>query len=524
MKKNKVLSLLLISGLILSNSSPLLVLAEEATQHSSVLLSESTDAQENQAKTEEQSDETPTEAAPSVDESKTTTSTAETTVNTSETTSSQKSEISASSEASSETNTDQSEQTQSTSSSETASSSEEKKSTEASSESSKSTETSKEVTKTETKTATSSATSVAKAATASSSSTTATSSQQPTISAAVAGFDENVVNNAVTATPFYVEHWSGKDAYTHNILAHRYGISAEQLDGFLQSTGIAYDSNRINGKKLLEWERKSGLDVRAIVAIAISESSLGTAGVARLAGANMFGYGAFDNNPENAQNYSDEAAVMALTKTTIIDNKNVTFKVQDDKAKKLAAGQLNTVAEGGVYFTDASGSGERRAKIMENLDRWIDEHGGTPAIPDELKNLSTAMLANVPTGFQVSASMNASAYTASTYPWGQCTWYVYNRAKELGYSFGEYMGNGGDWQHQVGYETTHEAKVGYAVSFAPGQAGADATYGHVAIVEEVKEDGSVLISESNAMGLGVVSYRTFSASQASQLTYVIGHK
>jgi surface antigen len=51
---------------------------------------------------------------------------------------------------------------------------------------------------------------------------------------------------------------------------------------------------------------------------------------------------------------------------------------------------------------------------------------------------------------------------------------------------------------------------------------AAATYGHVAIVEEVKDDGSILISESNALGAGIVSYRTFAAGQASQLTYVIG--
>lgn len=50
------------------------------------------------------------------------------------------------------------------------------------------------------------------------------------------------------------------------------------------------------------------------------------------------------------------------------------------------------------------------------------------------------------------------------------------------------MGNGGDWKNKPGYQTTHEAKTGYAISFSPGQAGADRTYGHVAIVEDVKED------------------------------------
>lgn len=54
----------------------------------------------------------------------------------------------------------------------------------------------------------------------------------------------------------YVEHWSGKDAYTHNLLSRRYGIKAEQIDGYLKSTGISYDKTRINGEKLLQWEKK----------------------------------------------------------------------------------------------------------------------------------------------------------------------------------------------------------------------------------------------------------------------------
>lgn len=62
-----------------------------------------------------------------------------------------------------------------------------------------------------------------------------------------------------------------------------------------------------------------------------------------------------------------------------------------------------------------------------------------------------------------------------------------------------------------------------ALSFSPGQAGADPTYGHIAFVEQVKSDGSILISESNIKGLGVVSYRTFDAETAKQITYVIGH-
>lgn len=322
----------------------------------------------------------------------------------------------------------------------------------------------------------------------------------------------------------YVEHWSGPDAYHHNLLSHRYGITAAQLDGFLASTNISYDKHRINGAKLLEWEKVSGLDVRAIIAIAMAESSLGTAGVATVSKANMFGYGAFDYNTSNAINFSDEEAVKKLTAETIIQNKNITFKIQDDKAKKYSMRQLNTVVEGGVYFTDTSGTGKRRAQIMQEIDSWIDRHGGTPAIPENLKHLNSTSIATVPTGYKLTAPINTATYIALSYPWGQCTWYVYNRARELGYLFDPYMGNGGDWRYKSGYELTHSPKVGYAISFAPGQAGADSSYGHVAIVEEVRKDGSILVSESNALGEGVISYRTFNAQQALELTYVIGKK
>lgn len=344
--------------------------------------------------------------------------------------------------------------------------------------------------------------------------------------ASIESFSNVVLDDAIIVSNQYVDHWSGQDAYTHNLLSKRFGISAEQLDGFLQSTGIDYDSNRFNGENLLKWEKESGLDVRAIVAIAIAESSLGTAGVAKDNQANAFGYGAFDNNPDNAKRFNDEEAIKALTKISIIKNKNNTFKRQDDKARQLANGQLDVAKDGGVYFTDTSGTGKRRAKVMEDLDRWIDQHGGTPKAPALANTLisSGSIASSIPEGFNLSASIDKSGYTAATYPWGQCTWYVYNRAQEFGIAFSPFMGNGGDWRLKLGYETSHEPKQGAAVSFAPGQAGADATYGHVAFVEDVREDGSILISESNVTGLGNISFRTFSAQEAKQLTYVFGQK
>lgn len=79
----------------------------------------------------------------------------------------------------------------------------------------------------------------------------------------------NINNFAPTTTGTYTTNWSTGDPYTHNLFVKRYGITANQLDGFLNSTGIAYDKSRINGRLALEWERSSGVDVRAIIAIAV---------------------------------------------------------------------------------------------------------------------------------------------------------------------------------------------------------------------------------------------------------------
>ena len=39
------------------------------------------------------------------------------------------------------------------------------------------------------------------------------------------------------------------------------------------------------------------------------------------------------------------------------------------------------------------------------------------------------------------------------------------------------MGNGGRWMNASGYQTTHTPTEHSALSFRPGQAGADPTYG-----------------------------------------------
>lgn len=109
------------------------------------------------------------------------------------------------------------------------------------------------------------------------------------------------------------------------------------------------------------------------------------------------------------------------------------------------------------------------------------------------------------------------------YP-GQCTWYVYNRFSQLGKPIKHSpMGNGGEWAfyaQNYGYSVSRNARAGTAISFPPGVAGSSPQYGHIAFVEKVNDDGSVLVSEMNVKGEFIISTRLISKEQASLCYYI----
>lgn len=114
--------------------------------------------------------------------------------------------------------------------------------------------------------------------------------------------------------------------------------------------------------------------------------------------------------------------------------------------------------------------------------------------------------------------------TSGSYPVGQCTWYAFNRVKQLGKSVDDYMGNGGEWAtigKSLGYQVSQKPKAGWLISFKPGVAGSDPRYGHVAFVEVVRPEG-ILISEGNVYGGTVISYRVIDTALATsdQVSYI----
>ena len=110
---------------------------------------------------------------------------------------------------------------------------------------------------------------------------------------------------------------------------------------------------------------------------------------------------------------------------------------------------------------------------------------------------------------------NASSAGGNLYTSGQCTYYVYDK---VGGKIGSTWGNANNWANAA-------ASAGYTVNNSPSQGAilqtSQGAFGHVAYVESVNSNGSITVSEMNyGHGVGVVTSRTISASQAASYNYI----
>lgn len=124
-------------------------------------------------------------------------------------------------------------------------------------------------------------------------------------------------------------------------------------------------------------------------------------------------------------------------------------------------------------------------------------------------------------------------YAGNSYPFGQCTWGAYNRLAQIGMPiewFSGDSGNGGNWGEIAkakGYKVEKgKPHIGWGASFHGGLAGSDPTAGHIAVVEYINPDGSILVSETNVVkaGSGLRSWRVISKETVAQVNFIQGRK
>jgi len=118
-----------------------------------------------------------------------------------------------------------------------------------------------------------------------------------------------------------------------------------------------------------------------------------------------------------------------------------------------------------------------------------------------------------------SASILAGLSGGNRYDFGNCTWYAYNRRAALGMPIGGMWGNASSWASLArasGFLVNNKPGIGAVMQTANAAGG----YGHVAIVESLNGDGSILISEMNYAGFDVKSTRTIPADSVGSYNYI----
>ena len=192
--------------------------------------------------------------------------------------------------------------------------------------------------------------------------------------------------------------------------------------------------------------------------------------------------------------------------------------------------------------SSSSTSGTYTVKSGDTLSKIARAHGMNYRTLMNINNISSHLIYP---GQKLSISGSSSSSSASTststtqnvsapaptsvsygtnhYYWGDCTWYVFERRQQLGKPVGNNWGNAYDWDNRArsaGYRVNNSPSVGAIM-----QANAWTNYawglGHVAVVERINSNGSILVSEMNfGSGKGVKTFRTISASQVSGHNFI----
>lgn len=187
-------------------------------------------------------------------------------------------------------------------------------------------------------------------------------------------------------------------------------------------------------------------------------------------------------------------------------------------SSQTSGGSSHTVKSGESLNIIANNYGVSVDALMSanNLNGYLIQPGQSLKIPNGSSVGGSGGSGNTAT--QSPSTGNNSASDANLYDWGQCTWHVFNRRAQIGKGISTYWWNANNWDNAAardGYRIDYHPTVG---SIAQSDAG---YYGHVAFVERVNSNGSLLVSEMNfSAGPGVLTYRTIPAYQVRQYKFI----
>ena len=105
----------------------------------------------------------------------------------------------------------------------------------------------------------------------------------------------------------------------------------------------------------------------------------------------------------------------------------------------------------------------------------------------------------------------------NTYAKGQCTYYVFDRVKEDHQLISNQWGDAKYWANKAkkqGYTVNENPTKGSILHYPKGK------YGHVAYVEQVNNDGSLIVSDMNFRKPYEITTRFVDVYQVDQFNYI----
>lgn len=154
----------------------------------------------------------------------------------------------------------------------------------------------------------------------------------------------------------------------------------------------------------------------------------------------------------------------------------------------------------------AHNAGEGRLLTYPDIPRitrdYLDKmHALTGCSPGRVEGVLEPPLTMGPDGWTVDIPASGIVESDRYERW-QCTWWAASRRAHIGRPIDGRMGDAHMWRDSAsgyGWPVGKDPRPGDVMVLQPGVLGASDAYGHVAVVEQVRADGSILVSESGAL-------------------------
>ena len=182
------------------------------------------------------------------------------------------------------------------------------------------------------------------------------------------GYGDKTVNNR--------RYWTNSNIIYHDLGFNLGGLSARQLNNWIRATSPSSPFNG-QGNVFMEAQKQSGLDARYILAHAALESGWGKSNIARKYN-NYFGIGAFDNDPNNAKNFSNSGLASGI----INGAKWIAKNYYNSSYKQTTLYKMRNNNGVHQYATDPNWH-NKIANIMKGSERYT-----SPAGPSSTKTVT----------------------------------------------------------------------------------------------------------------------------------------